>query len=151
MATESGNLEFGASSFEKFKLLKQRLRDVDKQIRNAFNKSVRAAVAPLKDEVKKSAHDKLPRKGGLADKVSGSKFATRTSASGLSLNMTNLFQLKDIDEGKLRHPVFGHMNVWANQKINSGFWTEPTTKAQAEIVASVNEAMDEVIKEIDKE
>lgn len=148
---DEGELVFGISYSNKFKLVRQRLRDADKELKKNFMRAVRATVAPLKEEIPESARQKLPHKGGFAERIAKSKFAVRTKQSTVIVQIANPINLKKIDEGSLRHPVWGHMDRWSEQKIEPGFWSEPIKANEKEMLESLNEAMDETLAEIMKD
>lgn len=134
---------------EKFRLLRIRLREADKAMRLEFMAGVRAAVNPLKVEVPRSAKDKLPRRGGLAEKVAKSKYGTRTKGYSVMFQAVNPIDIRSIDEGSVRHPVFGQLNSWVEQKVESGFWSDPIHKDEPIVMAKLNEVMNTTIKRIE--
>lgn len=145
-----GEIEFSINLSDKLKILKARLRDSDKAIRLAFLAATRAAVLPLRQAVIASAEEKLPRSGGFAARVANSKFATRNKTMSTIVQIVNPIDLKQIDDGSLRHPVFGRINSWIDppQKINPHFWTEPTEALRPVVSAEINKAMDIAFREI---
>lgn len=106
-------------------------------------------MAPLKEQVSKSALQKLPKRGGLANKVAASKYAVRTKATTVMFQMVNPIDIKSFDEGLIRHPVFGNKNVWVEQKVTPGFWSDPINADKPAIVGVIVELMNETIKKID--
>ncbi len=125
-----------------------RLKLVDKKLRLAFNRRIREIMVPLKEEVKSSAEELLPKAGGFAADIAASRFSTSVTSYTVVFKMRDVYDLKKVDEGRLRHPVFGNRSVWVTQSIRSGFWSNPVEKAKVEIAAAVIEAMNEVIKEL---
>ncbi len=134
----------------RFKAFAKELKLVDKKLRLAFNRRIRAILEPLKEEVKSSASESLPRSGGFAADIAASRFTTGINQSGVVFKMKDQYSLKKIDEGRLRHPVFGRMkDPWVMQPIHNHFWTKPVDEAKPEIQAAIIEAVEEVAKEIE--
>lgn len=149
MATGEAHIEIPSATVDKFRALRVRLKTAEKEVRLKFLASVRATMAPLKDDIRQSALDLLPKRGGLAARVADSKFGTRTGPASVTFQTINPYEIKAIDRGKLRHKTFGH-TPWVNQPVSDGFWSKPTDKRLPEIVAAVDEAMDDVVKQIEK-
>lgn len=42
-------------------------------------------------------------------------------------------EIKALDAGVLRHPVFGNRQVWVAQKIQPGFWSDPMRAGGPEV------------------
>jgi hypothetical protein len=142
-------IQFSVGGVDKFNALMLRLKDGDKQVRLAFLRAVRAAVAPLKDSVKSSALELLPKRGGLAAKIAASKYGIRTSATTVSFQTVSPFEIKTIDQGIVRHPVFGHPIKWVSEPVTPGFWSKPAEADVNDIRVAVSVAIDKVAKQIE--
>lgn len=104
-------------------------RTGDREVRKELFAGLNRATKPLKADVKRSALDTLPRRGGLASVISKAKLSTSNRASGKNpgVRITGAspgHALRPIDAGEVRHPVFGN-NVWVTQKVTPGFFTKP--------------------------
>lgn len=102
----------------------------DRGIRRELTKALNESTEPAKDAVRQSALDLLPKSGGLAALVAASRISTRTSLRGRnpSVRITQRLaghDLKAIDRGRLRHPVFGNRSTWVSQTVPAGYWTTP--------------------------
>jgi hypothetical protein len=146
-----GDFELSIPTVQKFRALKQALRDADKEIRLGFLAKTRAALAPLKAAVSQSALGKLPKRGGLADRVANSKYSVRTRAASVSFITTSPLEIKTIDAGNLRHPVYGHMQAWVDQKVTPDFWTDPIEAARVETTALLETLMNQTIDKLNEE
>jgi hypothetical protein len=78
---------------------------------------------------RKKAADDLPSRGGLGTRVARSRVevrrARRRGGAGVTIAAEGMKQLKIIDEGRVRHPVWGNRDVWVSQKVTSGWFSEP--------------------------
>lgn len=121
----------------------------DKGLRRELFKGLNRATKPLKAAAKQSARSTLPSRGGLAARVAGASFRTKsraaknpfvrivaTDSSGRSANLLAL------DAGRNRHPVHGNRAVWVQQAVTPGWFTRPMTEgaelARTEIAAAVD-------------
>lgn len=102
----------------------------DKSLRKDLLSGLRtvgkAHLVPLS---KKAALEGLPSSGGLNEYVAASTFSvrTRTSVGNPGVRLVGSkkgHDIKAMDGGKVRHPVFGNRSVWALQSIDAGWWTE---------------------------
>lgn len=99
----------------------------DGDLRKELLAGIRGEVKKMIPDVQASARSSLPKSGGLADRVASQKWAARSSlASGkVSLVGSGMKALRDIDAGRLRHPVFGNRSTWVQQRVAPGFFTKP--------------------------
>jgi hypothetical protein len=152
-----------AGDVEKLRTLGKLMREVpDKELKREFYKAVQRATRPIKDEIKQSAIDTLPKSGGL--NVWASKIGIKTKQSyngrfpGVTItgSMNNkarvsgrgrgrkkartfgkVARLDRLNAGMARHPVFGHGPL-VLQPVTPGFWDKPlkgvtTQRAKREI------------------
>lgn len=131
----------------------RRLRDIgDRELKRELFRGINRAVKPLKDEAAKGALQTLPRRGGLAAKVAKVRVRveTRTGAStaGVQLRGTVAgMNLRAIDRGQLRHPVFGNREVWTVQSVPAGWWSRTLDSRAADVTRlRVAEAMADVAR-----
>lgn len=48
-------------------------------------------------------------------------------------------KMRDLDRGRLRHPVFGNRKVWVNQRIPAGMFSKAAEKEGAPLVRQAGE------------
>lgn len=102
----------------------------DKELRKEILKAGRDTGKQAQEVVRQAALSDLPHGGGLNHWVAaGTKVTGQTRLAGknvgLRLRMRHrtrqgLSDLPEINDGRLRHPVFGH-DVWVTQTIAPGF------------------------------
>src|SRR5882757_3447026 len=99
----------------------------DKDMRRELFKAMQRAAKPMKAAARTAAREHLPRRGGLGERVAGSKFSAKTSASGKNPGLRIIgagdLDLPALDRGRVRHPVFGNRHNWVNQQIPVGWFT----------------------------
>lgn len=131
--------------------LAKRLRQAPKELRSELYKGINRAAKPLKNEVKQSARDRLPKRGGLNKRVAATKIATKRritgGGAGVRLIGTSGYDIGSINRGRVRHKTFGH-RPWVNQTVPKGFWTDPLTKGSSQVQQEIQEVMDMVAKQL---
>lgn len=114
---------------DKLEVLSRRLKAAgDSELRRELYRGLNRATKPLKEAAKRAARQDLPRRGGLNELVASARFSTRTRGGGrtpgVSLTASKAgTDLRWIDRGKLRHPVFGR-STWVNQTVPAGWFTK---------------------------
>lgn len=100
----------------------------DKDLRKELLKAGREIGKPIKAEIAASALATLPRRGGLAAVIARARVRVSTRLSGRNVGVSIIGKLaghdvKGIDEGLVRHPVYGR-GTWVAQRITPGYWTK---------------------------
>lgn len=155
------------------KLLMRRLKEAgNRGLSRELNKSITQAVMPLKKELPKSARRRLPRRGGLAERVATSKITVSKRNFAVRLIMKNAYELKKMDDpGVIRHPVFprrsriqrvtgrnrgsSRLNVnrkkwaWESQRIRKGWASDPMNATKAQAKQEIEDAMQRVFRQIE--
>jgi hypothetical protein len=115
---------------------------------NRVTKGVRA-------DMRASIGPSLPSRGGLAALVMAKASLTSTAASGRNAGVRirarhKSYDLKRMNDGRLRHPVFGNRGVWVEQTagINPGFLDDSFEKQKPEISRAVQRVMDDIARKV---
>ena len=128
----------------------------DKTIMPSLRKSMTAATKKarrsIRDRIRKDVG--LPRRGGLNRWLGGTPGVVselRPGRASIRLKLgKGKHDLKQLDAGIARHPVFGHRKRWANTSIHDGWWekaVEPVGEQLLETTArEVAVAVDEARK-----
>lgn len=142
--------DFEIRGVEQLAALSKRLKEVgDKGLTREFSRSVSSALKPLVQELRASARATLPRSGGLAERVAKSQIRTqRRASSGVRVVARNPYGIKQMDEGVVRHPVFGNRSNWATQSVRAGWWTRPTEQVGPDVRKALQEALDAMAKKV---
>lgn len=102
------------------------------ELRRGLFRGIERAMKPVKAAVRESALSSLPKKGGLNQRVARAKLSTKKRTAGRDVAIRLVASggdLRRIDEGKVRHPVFGHRKVWVTEAVEPGWFSHPTEKA----------------------
>lgn len=128
------------------------LRDIGaKDLQKELAAGLRKAAVPIRRELKRSALGNLPYRGGLADEVvAGMKFRTRVSVGkNPSLRIVASLpghDLRSMNRGRIRHPVYGNRKVWANTDTKAGWWEDGGTLGGQDALEFISQAIDTVAK-----
>src|SRR4051812_10286733 len=108
------NLEITGA--DKFARVARELKKVgDKELAKELYKALNSATKPMRANAKKSAAANLPKAGGLNKRVSRSRLSTRRKTGknpGVKIVATGMSQLSMMDQGRVRHPVYGNRGRW---------------------------------------
>lgn len=117
-------------------------------LRTVMARNIRIATAPAADRVRESARTTLPHTGGLnewvAEAVIKTSVTTGARTAGVALRMRKTgHDLKAINAGIVRHPVYGNTKVWAVTHVTPGFFDKPLEAMKPEVTAACVAAMRE--------
>ena len=125
-----------------------------KQLRRDLLREIRkVSSGPALDELKSAALRRLPSRGGLAGVAAKNlKVAARTKLSGSQVGVTVVASVKDMDlpkieQGKLRHPVYGR-GAWVNQKIPAGIFGDAVEEVRDDLATAVLKVADDTLRRI---
>lgn len=128
-----------------------RLREIgDGGLARELQKAISDAAAPVGGEIRRGLRPHLPdRYAEVLD--AGLKISRSSSLSGDEARVTVLAspggarkrKLLPLDEGILRHPVFGNRKVtWPAQAVEPGFFSGPVEDAGPGIRQAIEDALD---------
>lgn len=133
--------------------LRLALKVLDKESKGAVNKTLANAAAPLRQNFRAEAAATLPRRGGLAAYVAKSRFSVVKRLGGsrptLSIRIRRperggAVDLVRINEGRLRHPVWGR--GWTSQAVKAGMWDRVLEQAVPGIEDGLRRAVTEALE-----
>jgi hypothetical protein len=133
--------------------LGRQLKAAPKELTKQLRREMRAEAKPTIQDIKSYARAILPNRGGLADRVASQSYGLRSSfaTKGVGIkfvgNGKSVKSLKDIDAGRLRHPVFGNRKKWVQQSVTPGFFTGPIEDDVPRIRAAMVKAMEKTANE----
>jgi hypothetical protein len=121
--------------------------------RRELLRRIRQSAQPAIPAIRQSAHDVLGDKGGLADQIAGSKIGVRTRLSGsvgVRIQGNGVHNLRRMNEGQLRHPLFGNRSHWYEQAIRPGWFAAPIELRKPRIHNGIEQAMADTARRITK-
>lgn len=136
------------SGAETLATVSKRLKDIgDRALKNELARNIRAVTKPVIADLRQAALRTLPREGGLAARVAGSKIGTRTTTTGNNVGVRIVarsgYDLDAIDRGTLRHPVFG-TDRWVTQSVPAGWWSKTLKADEAKVREAVINAVETI-------
>jgi hypothetical protein len=126
-------------------VLAQRLAEAGRgDLRKELLREIRGSAKKAIPAIRLSA-SRLPRRGGLAERVSQQAYVAQTRLAGSSASVRlvgkGMKELRDIDAGRLRHPVFGDRERWVAQSVTPGFFSQAVGASRASIRRDIEKAM----------
>jgi len=123
--------------------LARRLKSAGRgDLRKDVLRGIRESNKPTIRKIRANALATLPSSGGLAAKVAASKISTRSRMTGNSAGVIirgtdKRINLNRLNDGNLRHPVFGNRRNWAEQSVQAGWFDDPIKGDLPQILSSV--------------
>lgn len=147
----------------------------DKELSKAVGKALRTEAKPLGEKVVQAGAERMPHRGGLSALIAQSRVSVRFSQSRnpsvtLALTDKSGHDLRSLDRGVLRHPVFlrkrtglfrrktgrgktGHVLggtdrkgwTWTAQRVPAGAFTEAFDRNSPPVVTAVTTAVQAVL------
>jgi hypothetical protein len=153
----AGDLEITGT--QQFVALAKRLNAQGKAGRGLWkelNTQMRNAAQPMVDVVERHLADYLPDRyagvlrTGLTVRVSRS---TKGASAGLKLvgtakGVKKKRHVRVINDGVLRHPVYGNPNAWVDQRVRPGFWTQPLQTTREIPATEIRRAIQNTLRKI---
>jgi hypothetical protein len=134
------------------KLRKAAARDLTRELRSGQ----RAAFRPLQPEIKAEAAATLPKRGGYAGVMSRAvKVSVRTGIGKNALTARvyarGRAEARDVvavNNGILRHKLFGNRRHWYAQRVRTGFVDRPADRLADRVLNESAEAVGRVLQQI---
>ena len=125
----------------------------DGELVREVTRAMRDAVVPVQDEIRAGLDPHLPRRYAAAldaDLRLGVNVRTSERDPGVAITGTpqaSARKLRNLDAGRLTHPVFGDREVWRTQELPSvepGWFTGPAEAAGPRVRAGIERALADV-------
>lgn len=158
---------------EQLEQLYKRIRAVgDNDLRKELLRGIRVAVRPLPIAIKAAARSDLPQGGGLADEMGRAAISSRTRTAsskhgdagvrligqkereasksarkgkkGKEKPPSRFIDIRALDRGEIRHPLFGNRKHWYSQQIKPGFWTDTINERADDVERDLVQSLDNV-------
>ena len=129
-----------------------------KSIRRRLSKTIRDESDHITKEQRTNLAARLPHRGGLAAEAStAGRFTIRTTLAGKSAGVTITdswkgHDMRAIDAGLIRHPVFGRwLRGQRPQRVPADLLTRPVIRNQLRLRFAIVRSLDALAAEIAKE
>jgi hypothetical protein len=149
------------SGGEKLRTLARAVRLIsdDHRIIKNLRRRITEDVKPIAKEIRASAVERLPEKGGLGAWVADAKITTRVDTAGSDAGVfvrigrnseEKQSDIAAIDAGGVRHPLWGNRKHWYPQVVKPGFASSVlegplTDRVRESVLAAIDDAIAEVV------
>ena len=125
----------------------------DGDLIRAVTRAMRDAVIPVQDEIRAGLKPKLPDRYAAvleADVRLGVNVRTGSSDPGVAITgqaTGKARKLRNLDAGRLTHPLFGDREHWFTQEepsVQPGWFTGPAEAAGPRVRAGIEKALEDV-------
>lgn len=125
----------------------------DREFKRKLSNEVRKAARPSGDEAKQAALRVLPKHGGLNKFVATSRTTVRTTTSGKNVGVRLTaskkgHDLRSIDDGFVRHPIYGDRSRFVSQRVPVGWFTLAVQKSGPAVQKAVVDAIGKALTEL---
>lgn len=129
------------------------LKTADPLIKRELAAGIREATAPIKKEAEAELVAVLPSRGGAAADISAdTKVVTQRLAGragpGIRLRARSRRNVRRIDRGRLRHPLFGNKGHWFTTNVRPGWFSRPVLDAGDDLRKELSSRLDKVAQMI---
>lgn len=132
-----------------YQILAARLRGVSGELKARVRGRLQAIGKPLGEEVIAEGSGPMPRRGGLRAHLMQGRVGMTLGRDRVSLRLGNRtgIQLRPLNEGRLRHRVFGS-DRWVVQSVRPGTYSDAFLDRRAEVAADLVDEVSALLKEI---
>jgi hypothetical protein len=113
---------------------------------------IRAEAKPAIPDIRQNAREVLPHRGGLYAIIANSKIGVRTRTSGRSVGVTvqanNPHDIRSLNAGRLRHPLYGDKDHWFSQTVEPGWFDKPLIERAPVIRTRIKRVLDDVGRDL---
>jgi len=124
------------------------LRGTDRIEQRELQKAMRRLAAPLKKSARQGALQILPYRGGLGERVAAGRFSAQVRLVGKGAGIRIIAvdrrgaDVNRMDDGSVRHPVYGNRRRWVTQRITPGWFTTPLLLDAPKVRDEIGKALD---------
>jgi hypothetical protein len=130
----------------------------DKGLLKEVRADMRKAAKPLGEKVIREGAAVMPKRGGLSAELAKAKMSQTNTTTGRNPGVVMVFRtkpshdLKSMDEGIVRHPIYGHRGKgqWRETKVMPGAYSRPfeagAPDVAHEIVSGLKRIVDDVAR-----
>jgi hypothetical protein len=149
--------DFEVSGADQFFDLSKALKAAGRtDLRRELNTGLRRAARPLVAKTRAEARQRLPKRGGLAERVAKApqRVQVRTGARTAGVRIVvgkDKSGAGGANRGTVRHPVFGNRDVWVMQEVAPGWFDDPLRDSapavRRDLEAAVQVVVDKVVRD----
>lgn len=147
-------VEVAPSSLEQLTRLGDAYKLAGAQLRTEIRAALRAPAKPLIAEVIRQGSEKMPATNGLRAHIAQAKGGVTISLLGKTVKVSLAaksdqgYALAKIDDGIVKHPVFGNRKVWVSQDVPAHAFTDVFYEKSPEVVGELEITMQHLLDKI---
>lgn len=135
-------------------------RAADPELRKQMRRALAEVAKPLGMHVRSAGSGRLPRRGGLAARVARARIGTtlgtssRNPSIAIRLSTREGYNLRLMNAGKLRHPVFARSDrtreqwAWVSQEIEPDAFARAFDEGAPEVRRAAMKALQAVLDDV---
>lgn len=135
---------------EQFSALAARIRKAEGELKPELYDALERSAPELERAATRSAAANLPKRGGLNAVVASAGMSHQRRAGGIRIIARGITQLKLTNEGRVRHPVYGHPGTWVGQVIPKArdWFNKPMVDGAPKVRRELVKALDKIARKI---
>lgn len=132
-----------------YQALAARLRGIDRDLKARVRGRLQSIGKPIGEEVIAEGSGPMPRRGGLRAHLMQGRVGMTLGRDRVSLRLGNRtgIQLRPLNEGRLRHRVFGS-DRWVVQSVRRDTYSDAFLDRRAEVAADLMDEVSALLKEV---
>ena len=124
-----------------------------REFRKNLRKVITDASKPVRRKIRDAALEQLPKRGGL-NKWAAVLPAAVTDFRGDTQSIKIVdrkrgHDMKALDAGRIRHPLYGKRSHWYEQNIPAGFFTRTVEKNADDVRRAVDQGISNHLKKLE--
>lgn len=141
---------------EDLAILSRRLKAAGTQgkgLRKELAKRIRDEAKPLRAKAKANARATLPQRGGLARRVAASRMSVSVTTGrvvGVKIVGRNGYDIRNMDRGQVRKPLFGDRSRWYQQRVPEGWFSDAIEREAPAMRKAAGRAMKDIADKIER-
>lgn len=125
------------------------------ELRKSLVKGIRKEAGKVRPAMRKNARATLPQSGGMAERAAKTSILIKVRTHGDNVGVLMILKrkgsdIRNLNAGRLRHPLFGDRRHWFNQSVAPRVFSKPFEESAPEIRDGINKVMQEHVDKIRK-
>lgn len=148
------NVYLSPKSLRDIKKLGDAYKAGDKTLQKRIRDRLTAAGKVAGSTVLREGAEEMPASGGLRDRIAAGRTGVTSALRGKTVTVTlrvrtrEGYALRQLDQGNLRHPVFGNRSVWVREAVPAGAFSSAFLRAAPMARYEMREAVQQALKDI---
>lgn len=109
-------------------------------LKRDLERAVKRGTRNVEKYFRANSLERMPKRGGFAADLAKAKVKTSRIDFGVHLEVVSPHDMRRIEQGRLRHPVYGDTDTWVSQRVPADVVRDAVVRADAEIKREVDAA-----------